>query len=514
LNSTDALQKIISLQYGFEYRKFKNSLGHIENTQRTRLHSILNYLKPYFGDLPVVDSYESFVLKIKPSHYSNWKPSIDNMRENSEHPFRQECARFEPTSGSTNSIKWIPYSKGFLSEMNRAASAWLYDTALSCPQILRGRHYWSLSWVPPHLRDTHNSNDVDLFPFWQRIFLSKVMAVPHEVKMTETQESSWFASLVYLVACDDLSLVSVWSPTFLLQMLNDILIYKTEIIASLKKGSWAKCGRELAHVSCPKSPNQAAKLQNWGNSLDSYLLKDLWPHLALISAWDSSTAASWANELRRLFPNVRLQGKGLWATEGVVTIPFQDTRTLAIRSHFYEFKCLESGKIFAPWQIENGMFVQPLITASSGLLRYELPDKMEVVDFINGTPCLNFINRINSIDLVGEKIDFDTAQILIKEINLKFGIHGVCFIAERNERTKPKYALMVEGEVAQVTQIEEFLEERLSSNYHYKLSRSLGQLGPCEVLSVNNALDALQRVYKSAIGGNNKVEPIILFEGN
>jgi hypothetical protein len=513
LNSTGILQKLISVQYGLEYRKFKLSLGHIEDNQRERLYTILNYLKPYFADLPVTGSYESFISKLSPSNYDDWKPVIDEMRHDHRHLFREECKRFEPTSGSTNSMKWIPYSKGFLGEMNRAASAWLYDSALNCPQILAGRHYWSLSWVPPHLRDTHNSNDVDLFPFWQRVFLSKVMAVPHQVKMTETQESSWFASLVYLVACEDLSLVSVWSPTFFIQMLNDILIFKDEIIETLKKGYWVKHACELTRVACPKSLIQAKKLQNWNDKLDQVLLADLWPNLALISAWDSSTATSWAIELKKLFPNVCFQGKGLWATEGVVTIPFEGNRVLAIRSHFYEFRCLESGKILAPWQIENGMSVQPLITSSSGLLRYELPDKMKVVDFVNGTPCLNFVNRINSVDLVGEKIDFDEAQMLIREINAKFGIHGVCFLAEKIEKHKPKYKLLVEGKVTQIELIEDFLEQRLSHNYHYKLSRTLGQLDACEVLPVDDALSVIRQLHKSAIGGNNKVEPVILCEG-
>jgi hypothetical protein len=261
---------------------------------------------------------------------------------------------------------------------------------------------------------------------------------------------------------------------------------------------------------------QSGVLQNQSGGSKTEMVRHLWPELALISCWDSSTAEVWISELKKIFPHVPLQGKGLWATEGVVTFPFQGKRVLSLRSHFYEFRCLETQKILVPWQLKQNMFVQPIITSRSGLLRYELPDKMQVSGFIGTTPCLNFINRINSIDLVGEKIDFDTAQGIIQDINQHFGVRGLCLIAEKSSLPKPKYKLLLEGELvsnkATRESIEDYVEDKLCNHYHYKLSRSLGQLGPCEVLAVEDSLQVLKKFQKSSIGGSNKIEPIVILE--
>jgi hypothetical protein len=510
MNTTSFLQKVVLIQYQREQKKFARSLNQLETTQTTKLKKILNFLKAFNPALADIKNYQQFANAFQPTQYSNWKTWIDDVRRDSQHPFTKHCSRFEPTSGSTNAIKWIPYSKPFLKELNLAAATWLADTFLQYPKVLKGKHYWSLSWVPHELRASHNSNDIDLFPIWQRLFLSQIMAVPEQVKLAPHQDACWFATLVYLASCEELSLISIWSPTFLIQALNDILKQKKAIIFTLKTGVWAKFKNDLNSVSCPQSETQALKLENWREELSAFEIEKLWPDLALISCWDSSTAKSWAKELKKIFPKIPIQGKGLWATEGVVTIPYKSKNVLALRSHFYEFRCLESSRILPSWEIEVGMLVQPIITSSSGLLRYELPDKLQVVDFIDSAPCLRFLNRLNSIDLVGEKIDFDTAQSLIQDINNRFRVHAVCLIADKHAQPKPKYELLLEGDCENIDVIEQYLEQKLCANYHYQLSRSLGQLESSQVLKTQDALAILKSLQKSSIAGNNKIEPIVL----
>lgn len=234
-NLTIVFQKLIHWYYGFEHQKFLNSISNVKSEQLIKLEQILEYLAPFNKNaeklVSAKASYEEFRRLVPITHYSDWKLFVEEVRSDSNHPFRKICKRFEPTSGSTNACKWIPYTEGFLSELNLAAAAWLSDTTHQYPGVLKGKHYWSLSWVPPELRQTHNSNDVDLFPKWQRLFLSHIMAVPDTIKGAKTQEACWFATLIYLIHCEDLSLISIWSPTFLLQMIDDIYKHKKFIIS-------------------------------------------------------------------------------------------------------------------------------------------------------------------------------------------------------------------------------------------------------------------------------------------
>ena len=47
----------------------------------------------------------------------------------------------------------------------------------------------------------------------------------------------------------------------------------------------------------------------------------LWPRLRVVSCWDQGRARAEADTIRRWFPRARVQGKGLLATEGVVSVP-------------------------------------------------------------------------------------------------------------------------------------------------------------------------------------------------
>ncbi|MEK5768551.1 GH3 auxin-responsive promoter family protein, partial [Acinetobacter schindleri] len=91
------------------------------------------------------------------------------------------------------------------------------------------------------------------------------------------------------------------------------------------------------------------------------------------SSWDTAGSKAWAEKLKEKLANVQFEGKGLWATEGVVTIPYNDQYPLAYQSHFYEFEYLEGekqGQIVPSWQLKQGDVVSPLITSGNGLLRY------------------------------------------------------------------------------------------------------------------------------------------------
>ena len=98
--------------------------------------------------------------------------------------------------------------------------------------------------------------------------------------------------------------------------------------------------------------------------------------MGLISSWATSTSKFWADELIKLFPNATFIGKGLWATEGVITFPFEGKYPLAVTSHFYEFMDIDSKEIFPAWKLEKDQILKPLLTTGAGLFRYIMNDKI------------------------------------------------------------------------------------------------------------------------------------------
>jgi hypothetical protein len=492
-------------------------LDNISGSENANKHGLnaSSSLKDYQQQVPITD-------------YEYWQTSIHKQQKNDDPVLtKHSCQRYQPTSGSTSKIKWIPYTQAFLAELDHAIAPWLGDMYQQYPGILKGKHYWSLSWVPSDLRNkltTSINNDLQLLPWWKRLFMAGTMAVPESISLAETSDESFFATACYLLSCRDLSFISVWSPTFALSLLQFIQQHKDDLQQTLNQGVWPQHLAGLKGISCPKNAESAKIITHWNGKIDADFTQSIWPNLALISAWDTSSSKIWAKKLHALFPHCEFQGKGLWATEGVISIPFQNKYPLALNSHFYEFEDLTTNKIHTSWQLKEGQNVRPIISSSNGLLRYAMKDQLRVTSFIHLCPCFEFIGRIDGTDLVGEKLSPEVAIQLINHFNQFDTITPITLIAlpANTNKDKPRYILLCSATSSLISSDKELteadfskrLEEQLCEHFHYKLARELGQLNSARVLIKQNALDlyAQYKVDQGMVKGNIKVEPLITWE--
>lgn len=485
--------RLLGFYYQLARKRMQDSVGILEATQRKQLNRIVKSVSSAskWQLLNKKASYEELIKKIPLTKYEDYKDEIELQRSSNKLIMTPSLVKYEPTSGSTELRKWIPYSKEFLAEINYSAAAWLGDVYYQYPNIKNGRHYWSLSWLPQELRKETSSNDAELFSFFQRWILQNTMLVPAELSHVDSVDAAWWATLLYLSSAQDLSLVSVWSPTYWLKIIDDIQIHWPQLQVSLEKGTWGKYESELT-----KKLGQAPVRKDINLlSSEKDFFQKLWPQLSVISCWGSSSSRVWFDNIKEIFPSVPLQEKGLWATEGVVSIPFGSHRVLAIESHFFEFKDLETNKIVPTWQVMKDRVYQPILWTSSGLLRYLLQDRVKVVDFLGQTPCLEFLGRIQSVDMVGEKIDASWVAEIFRQ-NPQW--QALTLTAVR--KPKPQYILFTSLK-------ENFnIEEKLCQVHHYKLARELGQLEPAKCFYVEN-IHVLEKLIKqSAIAGQNKIE--------
>lgn len=483
---------ILKLYYSRNHKKFQDRRNSLKSSQEEILFSLAKNLSltEKWQTLADLKSYDDFVQKVPVSDYADYQDLIAQQRSTKKSILCTDVVRYEPTSGSTNARKWIPYSKSYLREINNAASVWLGSVYNEFPGVRTGTHYWSLSWLPEDLRSQTSSDDSELFPWYQRFVIQGTMAASPQIALLKHPPSAWWATLVSLCGKEDLSLISVWSPTFLIKAVEDIKANWSEIQSALKQGRWGRFESEILTSLGPAPRRQLS---------GEFDLKKLWPSLSLISAWDSSTSESWALQIKELFPDTAFQGKGLWATEGVVTIPFEEKKALAYLSHFYEFRDLETSVILPSWQLEKGRTYQPVISTASGLLRYQLQDRLKVVDHYGDVPCFEFLGRLRSTDMVGEKMDAAWVTDLFSQ-NPDW--NAIALIAVRQPHAH--YVLLTTAD------IEIPIETRLLENHHYRVARELGQLQPAKLLRCSSPLDILQSLQKSQLAGQNKIE--ILFE--
>lgn len=504
-------------------RRFEQHLGELESVQRARLARWLAAVaRSPEGQRRGVRadwSWEEFAQQMPVTGYGDHAQAITAQRERKQSLLIDSpVMRYQPTSGSTSAVKWIPYTKMFLDELDQVISPWVGDLYRQFPMQGHGTHYWSLSWIPTEMRGQTAgdiNDDMKMLSWGKRLLAYLTQAAPQNIALAESSDDSLFATAAYLAADASLGFISVWSPTFGLGLLEQMAVWRLELAEALATGQWGGRTPRMGGVPCPRSPHAAALLQRWDGKLDAGFFAELWPQLSVLSAWDTAAAAPWARKLQSHLPHASFQGKGLWATEGVVTFPFEGRYPLAYLSHFYEFEDAHDGKVLASWQLREGQEVIPIMSTGSGLGRYKMSDVLRVDAPMQQVPCFTFLGRNDGVDLVGEKTSATTAQEVQDKLMLGGALPVTLLALDQARHRTPGYVLLLEcaehsPRDALQRHVAEQVERALQANFHYKLARELGQLQSAACI----ALPFMRDIYldqcreRGMIEGNIKIEPL------
>jgi hypothetical protein len=415
--------------------------------------------------------------------------------------------RFEPSGGSSGASKLVPMTRGLLEEFHRALAPMLFELLHQRPALRAGPSYWSISPMGNKGGRTAGGipvgsvEDSAYFPRFLQPLLARVFAVPGEVARLPDVESCRYVTLWFLVACEDLALISVWNPSFLTLLMDALEVHGERLAEDLERGTCRPPveveGMEtvLSRLRFTAQPERARVLRR---ALSEGLQgRALWPRLELLSMWTDAQAAHAVGPARRRFEGVELQGKGLLATEGVVTLPLFDSPApvLAVRSHFYEFADPHhpEARPRLAHELEQGGEYVVLLSTSGGLLRYRLGDLVRVEGFLGATPCLRFLGRADAVsDLVGEKLAATRVTAVLDTMlpNIFGGKRPRFAMLAPEWEAPPAYRLFLETEAPdeRLTEAAEAIERALREGHHYRYARELGQLGPVQALRVTEGV--------------------------
>lgn len=427
-----------------EHRRFRDACAKPEEAQWERLSSIVAAnADTDFGrahDFAGIRSPADFAERAPPgNHAANAQPWLARMKAPNDGVLTKAPVQFfERTSGTSGAAKLIPFTARLRQEVSRAVAAWMGGLLAERPGSFAGPAYWALS---PPLMESHpsvagvrvgNLDDLDYFPPRSAALLRRWL-VMNRGGSFDSAETFYDHTLDRLLAHRDLSFVSVWSPTFFL---------------NLDRRLGERLGR-------------------------SFTWTEVWPRLATLSCWTDAGSARWLQETKsRLGVGAAVQGKGLMATEGVTGVPYPGgTPALAVRSHFYEFREKHSGRWRLAHELKPGTPYEVALTTGGGLYRYLTGDLVEVTGYLDKAPRLRFLGRLgDAVDLVGEKLNERQAAEALN------GLGG--FIVPQTDSTG--YLLCVEtanlenGTKALLARV----EDSLSANPYYAQARKLKQLAP------------------------------------
>ncbi|MCA0428288.1 MAG: GH3 auxin-responsive promoter family protein [Bacteroidetes bacterium] len=510
----ELIQNLFACSGYFSWRRFMNQATRVDVVQRNLLCQLMqanaqtDYGKRYgFSRIKDFESYQNQVPLLE--DWQELEPYIQAMEMGKEGVLHTgKLLAFEETSGTSGPSKLIPYTKALRNQFQQAIGIWMFDLWKRHRRAFAGKSFWSVS---PALRKSRTNEagiqiglteDSDYFnPVIARL-IRATQALSQPIS-NELHATAYYREvLVQLLACKELSFISCWSPSYFLMVDDHLRNHWNELLEGQTKSRYG----ELAQLN----PMQ-------------FTWKQVWPGLELLSCWTSAQSALFVSVVQGKLGDVRIQGKGLLATEFVCSIPMASHAhpLLTYTSMVYEFRREQDGKIYLAHELKVGDMYELIISNAAGLYRYATKDLVLCKGHYKQIPALEFLGRKGEqSDLVGEKLTgFQVSQALQQVYsNL---LQQVNFIALKawSEEGKNGYHLLLETPEALFSSFQERLtcfEDELKRNPYYAQALQLEQLQPIRLkllpLGTAKRLKAWQDMHQPIPDGQQK--PRILYRLN
>lgn len=472
-------------------RKFHAAAQNVAETQSRILQGYLErnraaaYLSTHLPHLPL-------------STYDDYLPYLERIADGEQNVLTAEPVDlFELSSGSTAASKMIPYTRTLKAEFQRGLSAWISDLFTRQPSLKSGPAYWSISPLTEGSRRTRGGIPIGFeedsaYLGGLGALVESALAVPNLVKHIRDVTVFRYVTLLFLLRCEDLRLISVWNPTFLALLLEPLPDWWDSLLRDIAEGTItppAPIDETIRRDLLKKLRRNAQRAKKLSRVYPTDYTS-IWFHLKLISCWADGASGPYAKNLQELFPHVIIQPKGLLATEAFVTLPIAggDGGVLAVTSHYFEFLS-DSGDILPAHRLEKGKTYSVVATTGGGLYRYQLNDLVEVLGFYGEAPRLKFIGRADAVsDYFGEKLN---GQFVTQVLDRLFSVHQLSplfHMLAPDDTDVFHYTLYLEADKHPDGLAAE-LEGALRENFHYDYCRKLGQLAEVRIVPVQHGAE-------------------------
>ena len=369
--------------------------------------------------------------------------------------------------------------------------------------------YWSISPVAK-LKYTKGGiaigfmDDSEYLGSVQKMLKDRLMVMPQEISRIKDIKKFQYITALLLLMQRDISLVSVWHPSFFILILNLIEKKFDKLILDIREGGVFD---KIEIEADPKRASELVEIFDMYKNRD-ILYEKIWSRLVLISCWGDAQASLFFEKLKLLFPNTKFELKGLIATEGFISFPNSggDGSNLSILSHFFEFKEINSDRVYLAHELKNGSQYSVILTTSGGLYRYEIGDIVEVVGFNGDCPLIKFLGKKDYfVDMCGEKLSEIEVDNAVKGVLFELDLKPNFWIVapEIVDSCSSRYVLFIQGNNQDELStlyglISQKIDKILKDNFHYKYCRDLGQLLDMGIFSIDREDNPVEKYFDFA----------------
>ncbi len=471
------VQTLIMQLYRKEAKEFYQNFHKVEQIQEEVLIRIVNankdteYGRKYgFADIHSSSDYKN---KVPLTDYQEYRESIELIAKGKKHVLTSEdVLMFELTGGSGGAVKLIPYTPSLKREFLAGIKPWIYSLYKDYPKLRWGKSYWSIT--PPTHQEKYTKggipigfeDDTAYFGKLEQKLTNQIFVRDKSISEQTDMEKFYFKTCLALLKEKNLTLISIWNPSYLFVLLG-----------------YMKGHADSLYNRLPSKRRNEIK-----ECIEKNDYQSIWPKLTVISCWCDGLAAGTSEEIKKAFPKVLIQPKGILSTEAFMTLPYRETglSILSYKSHYFEFMHTTTGNIHSYTELKKGETYEVIFTTSGGFYRYRIRDAVSVVDYEEtyGLPLLKFVGKTDkTVDYHGEKLNELFIKKVLEEFQFSNNQHFRLFAYENG-----RYVLFIEGEKilveAEKEALEKELDDLLCQNYHYNLCRDLRQLEQVEICLV------------------------------
>ncbi len=369
-------------------------------------------------------SLQDFRSAVAIGDFETYRPYVERLKRGETSALlgpKNRLMMFTLSSGTTAESKFIPITDAFMKDYRRGWSHWGIK-AFDAHPSMHTLDIVQLSSDYDQFRTpggTPCGNISGLVGAMQSPIVRGMYTVPLEVAKIHEPDAKYYTALRLSIANPHIGLVMTANPSTLVHLGKLMDRERERLIRDIADGTLAVADalptgvRRPLERRCRADRKRAKALEALVQQTGRLAPQDVWPELALVGVWTGGSAGAYLSNMRKYFGDVAVRDHGLSASEGRMTIPFQDGRAdghLDVGTHFFEFIPEDEYDSTQPTvlqahELEADRTYYILLTTASGLYRYNIRDVVRCTGFHGTTPRLEFLHKGAHIaNLTGEKI--------------------------------------------------------------------------------------------------------------
>ncbi len=324
--------------------------------------------------------------------------------------------------------------------------------------------------------------------------------VPKEVLFPDTLEDLCYVKVRFALAEPDLRAIHGVFVNRVAGVLDYIWRNWEMLLKDMEYGRVDECvslsrrWREYVERKLPPNPLRAEQLRLLSHeTLRKDLIKKIWPGVRYVLAIGGESFAYYTEKMQEYAGDIPIHPYAYAASEGIFGVAEKMNQTnryiLFPEAGFFEFMPLnkeqmEEQRPLCMWEISIGERYELVFTNHSGLYRYCMQDVIEVVDWYEQAPIVQFCYRKNQVvNIAGEKSNQEQLAEAVRQFafRMRCEITGYC-IQEDLSDVLPHYQLYLECTDINGSGAEDILDDCLCRvNYEYQGCRKMNEIGKVRI---------------------------------